>query len=346
MYLIAFFILLITFAASLSNLNRKIYYFFICFLFIFLGGFRWSVGTDWNTYISYFYNNSSFNDFINGDIKEFAYALSAFIFKSISDNYTYFLLFQSTIAASIFLFFLYTYSNGSILAVLLFFLNSIGNIYFVRQTIASAFFLLALHFFLKQKLGRSLFYQLIGVGFHYTSALLSFIFILSSRKIFYLGIFFFSLIFIFFNDYISNYFLFKISLYFSSGETDEFFSENYGGLTPIKLIWCLYLFFILYLCRLFSVYSSRDNAFSVHFFGVYTLLFILGIAIPQLNRLTQYFSVFEQIILSLIVAKINGWLKVFFVLFVLILYFVKYHFRISAWPEETDVFNTIFSGFF
>jgi hypothetical protein len=342
-YLIALLIVVFTLAASISNLNSKIYYICICIVLIILGGFRWGVGTDWSTYLTYFNTNITINEFLDGDIKEYAYALTAFVFKSIFENYTFFLLFQSTIVASIFLFFLYTYSKGSLFVVLLYFLNSIGNIYFVRQTIASAFFLLALHYLIQRKIGRGLFYQFVGVGFHYTSSLLSIFSIFLSKKIFIVIIFALPLFFFLFSEYITSYFLFKFSLYFLSGETNEFFYENYEALTPIKLIWCLYLIFIIYFCKILTIYSNRDNAFSGYFFYFYSVLFVLGIAIPQFNRLTQYFSVFEQIILSLIVAKIKGWLKVYFVIFILILYFAKYYFRISAWPGETDIYSALFS---
>jgi hypothetical protein len=343
MYLIAALTLIVISSAALANLKRNLLYIIFGFFLFLLGGFRWGVGTDWNSYFLHFNENTSLADFLGSDIKEFAYGFTAFSLKFIFHEYSFFLLFQSALVSFLFLFFLYKYSNGSRVALLLYFLNTIGNIYFVRQTVAAAFFLLTLHYFLSRKELRGFVSFFVGIGFHYTSLALSVLVIFSSKKYLILALIFLPLLFVFFGEYIVFYLSQKISLYFLSSETNEFFEDNYEGLTAVKLIWCLYLLIVLTFYKISSVKTCRSNAYAVYFFCIYIVLFVFGVAVPQLNRLTQYFSIFEQIVVALIVGQSKGVLKILLFLFFLILYLIKYHFRISAWPGETDIYNSIFN---
>jgi hypothetical protein len=338
-YLIAALILCFTLLASIVNFSNKLYYVFLGVFLFLLGGLRWGVGTDWQAYFEYFTENNTLIDFLDGEIKEFLFAICAFAFKSLSEQYTLFLLFQSAIVTAAYLLFLYKYTNGSRFVLMLYFLNSIGNIYFVRQTIASAFFLLSLHYFISRKLLLGLFSQILGVGYHYTSGVLVFFNAYISRKFLVIAFPVLFVLCVLFGDYISSYISLKMSLYFMSESANIFFEDNYEGLTSVKLIWIFYLMAIIYILKKVKIESSIDNAFAGTFFSIYTALFIVGIFAPQFNRFTQYFSVFEQVALVLILNECRGWRRVFFVLMVIILYCAKYYFRISSWPGETDIYK-------
>lgn len=103
---------------------------FPCIL-IFLGGFRWLTGTDWNNYYHFYVWHDNWQAYNNGEF-EFLYTVLNFICKQISSEYTFFLFIFSSLVVilktkalrqftrqcfGITLFLLYCYLTGDILAV-------------------------------------------------------------------------------------------------------------------------------------------------------------------------------------------------------------------------------------
>ncbi len=75
--------------------RQRVYQVFVLIYFILLilfAGLRWRTGTDWNPYIEYFQGQNNYRFF------ELGYVYLTALVKSVSHNYTFFLLVDSTIA--------------------------------------------------------------------------------------------------------------------------------------------------------------------------------------------------------------------------------------------------------
>ena len=147
-YLLAFFIyfcILFTLEANTNSRSIMLYnkiscYFIIPGVLIFLGGFRWLTGTDWNSYFYFFTNHDTWQDFNNGSF-EILYALLNFLSKTLYPSYTLFLL--------LFTFLIIVLKFNAIsklckyygVAIFLMYCYTAGDILAVRQTLASAILL-------------------------------------------------------------------------------------------------------------------------------------------------------------------------------------------------------------
>lgn len=123
-------------------------------LFLFLGTVRWQTGTDWNSYLLYFINNNSINDFFyNGYAFEKGYVLLNWGVKYLGGNYSAFLFFGVVvnllcfhIVAKKFL------KERLIFALLLYFSVFMGGIFVTRQLLATSICFLSLVFIIERKI--------------------------------------------------------------------------------------------------------------------------------------------------------------------------------------------------
>lgn len=115
----------------------RLNYAYLCIALVVIGGCRWLTGSDWPPYYNYFISFNTWHEFNNGTF-EILYALLNFIVKCFSSSYTAFLLvlhgltvlLKSKIIAR------YAFLPG--LVLFLFYCQSVGDIFAVRQTLSIA----------------------------------------------------------------------------------------------------------------------------------------------------------------------------------------------------------------
>jgi hypothetical protein len=144
--------------------ERKIYKYFLfitIFIFIIFDGLRWETGTDWDNY-KYSFDNAL-------DLKfnfELGYTFYIFILRSITNNYSIFLLVTSLIFYSIIFYKVFLFSKYSFFSILYLIATLPWYSGAIRQMLSLIFFLYAIEFCIKKKFLKFLFSILLGISFH------------------------------------------------------------------------------------------------------------------------------------------------------------------------------------
>jgi hypothetical protein len=143
------------FGLFVNKTKTFIYFSTVSFLFC-MSFLRWECGTDWNSYYLYFKRSTSL---IKSAQYEIGYSLMNFLIRSLTENYSIFLL----VYASLFFFikytFIYKYSNFLLIGLLASFSMFAGDIFFVRMNFATCITLFSTKFIFK----RNLFYFMICI---------------------------------------------------------------------------------------------------------------------------------------------------------------------------------------
>lgn len=322
--------------ACVRPMRNFAFVYFVVFAVIF-GGLRWSSGTDWQAYYGYFSDNTSLLDFISGDIKEPGHALYAYFVKSLGNNYTLYLVLLAAVISVINVRLLYVYTAGSAFVLCLYFLNTFGNIFFVRQTVAAAFVLLFLHRLNQKRLVGAALWLVCAVGFHYSAAVfvLAYYFVLhgKAKKIAFLSALGGGVLFAFYSPYIQE----KIFFYFISGATDDFYDESFTNFLSARGIWLVILTGVGWM--LYRAPRDKNDSFIVRVYIVLCGIFLLSFYLPLVSRFIQYFSFFEVAAFGMLVRNTRSSLvKVILGALVFCLYAYKLYAKLKFWPGETDVF--------
>lgn len=107
-------------------------------------GLRWEIGTDWEGY----YDAFMYEDNVHMGI---TYNCLIYCFKSISDNYTFFIILLSTISYSALGWLLLHYSPIPYISLCIYFCGTLGIMGSNRQLLAIAVCILSLHFIFKRR---------------------------------------------------------------------------------------------------------------------------------------------------------------------------------------------------
>jgi hypothetical protein len=302
-----------------------------------LGGLRWNAGTDWNSYLTYFDSNFSLDNFLNGDIREPVHAVYAYGVKAVFGAYSAYLVPLAIAISGINVVLLYRYSQGSAFVLCLYFLNTFGNIFFVRQTVASAFILLCLHQLrLGKKLGSFLSFC-IAVGYHFSAAVfgLAYVAVVKSTRLriaFLLALC--GIVAVAINlPYVQD----KIFFYFTSGATDDFYDDSFTSFLSARGLWLCIM--VLIAVILHQSARGEDEKFIARMYYMLCAISFGSFYLPLVSRFIQYFSFFEVVAFGIVVKSVrNQVLRIGLASVVLLLYGYKLYAKINFWPGETDVF--------
>jgi len=168
-YFAIFFILFIFSLCEIYGLRQtenKFFFSFLCFFLFILSFIRWKTGTDWETYNVFFDASIDWN--IESEF-EWGFARINEVVKILFDNYTVLLF----ILAIILFFFqstaLLKFSPYPVTSLLFLWSISFANIFFVRQSIATAILFFSIKYIRERKLFNFLLCLFVAMLFHRTS---------------------------------------------------------------------------------------------------------------------------------------------------------------------------------
>lgn len=151
------FTILILFLFSINEIiseNQKLkdQFLFVSFLLlVFVIGFRWETGTDWNNYLNTFkYANIAIKENIPNTM-EYSFLLFNYIVRSFTANYTIFLVLQAIIYYSIIIIVLRKMTKFTQTTLFLLFSSTLGYVGANRQLLAIAICFLGLNFLIDRK---------------------------------------------------------------------------------------------------------------------------------------------------------------------------------------------------
>jgi hypothetical protein len=335
-YLICAFGVLLSMLASVRPSRGLIFAYFMLFTAV-LGGLRWNSGTDWNAYFSYFSRNYSLDSFLNGDIQEPVHALYTYGIKNTLGSYSAYLIPLAITISVINISLLYRYANGSGFVLCLYFLNTFGCIFFVRQTVASSFALLFLHQLKKGKKLGSFLSLCVSVGYHYSAAVfgLAYVTVLKSTRLriaFLLvlsGIVAVAINF----PYVQE----KIFFYFISGATDDFYDDSFTSFLSARGLWLIIMVLLAFILR--KSVQTEDERFIARMYYVLCAISFGSFYVPLVSRFIQYFSFYEVVSFGIVVKSVrNQLLRFMLASVILLLYGYKLYAKINFWPGESDVY--------
>lgn len=145
------------------DVKKVFFWIFIIFLTLF-DGLRWETGTDWQSYHDAFMNSLD----VTPPGVEIAFVLYTWAIRSLTDNYSIYLLITTAIIYIGIFYTVFQITNYSFISVL--YLTATISWYSgsLRQMIASVFFIIALTYIYKQKVWKFLLTMSIGALFHNT----------------------------------------------------------------------------------------------------------------------------------------------------------------------------------
>lgn len=298
---IFFWLLLSTFFGAKKNKENKIYrynYYLIIVIICIYSFLRWERGTDWVPYYNNFVDNNSFYDYMTAWHFEKGFQLLNYFVKILNGNYTIFLMIQALIIQILFSITIYKNIENPIAGVFLLYCFSLGNIYFVRSTLALSIVFFSIKYIKSNEKIKFLLIILIASTIHITALFFIpaiYIYRLKLSKILYgillvvtvlLGIL-----------YLKN--LVKIIFEIISPHRLIYLDENINILKILIGTIAPRLVFLIYFL-LFIDFSKKSNEELVGYFNIYYFGVILSILLsfinPSLLRLSNMFEVFNLLI--------------------------------------------------
>lgn len=139
---------------ELCNIRKNIKLYIAIFLsivYILISGLRWN-NPDWIIYYPFFMENYTLDDFWTGPIPiDKGFGLINFLVKSFTDEYTILLFILAVIIIGIKVNFIIKFAMFPLISLLFWFGTYIGDIFFIRQTLAISITLIAFRYILKKQ---------------------------------------------------------------------------------------------------------------------------------------------------------------------------------------------------
>lgn len=129
--------------ASVNILMQKLVLIFFSSICLLLGGIRYNIGTDWESYYSFFIQGDSIDYFINQDSFEVGYALLNYVIKYLTNEYNALLLLISFICVMCFYNCSVCLAKYSITVTMILYASEFYGIFPVRTTIVAAMAMLS-----------------------------------------------------------------------------------------------------------------------------------------------------------------------------------------------------------
>lgn len=281
MYLFTFF-LLVLFAIDDVFLKKASYkkslVLFVIILLIFHDGFRWGVGTDWNSYHEYFLNCLEPKTVEY----EIGYTFISQFVRSLTSDYTYFLILHALIVYIIISYSIIKFAVNPLFTFLLFYCFMVGYLGMNRQYISFAICIYSYKFIFNKKPLYFIVCILIAFLFHSTALLFGFAYFFRNKiPTKYVIIVLSSFVLISLSGIINKL---PLNLFFlmseSIGDKATFYKENQFLTTNIvftilalikRSLWII-------LALVFDKYIKNKDAHYYFFFNLYllgTLIYLL-----------------------------------------------------------------------
>jgi len=340
---------------------------FFSFVLLFLSGIRWETGTDWSLYFGFFDQNDSFRDFITNDANnqgiEFGYGILNFIIKNLFNDYNVGLFIIAFLIIGIKFRWIYKYSMFPMVALFISFTTYLGDVFFVRQTLAIAITLIGFDFIIKKK--KYMFLLMVALaGTIHTSAIIFFPAYwiyhmnISNKKL--IGVATCALVFdvcgigtFILKEFMSIFsaddgkVFQKLYAYYLLGEQDENFGQAVDGTTRMFLAYIRRLVFLPFFFYFFKKLSAQDpyyeGCLKLVVFG-HAMFFLTSIiSIDFAGRLSLYYYVYEILLISSFMNlgdKLSSKMGIFFVIFMYSM--AKYFYLLYSLGEYYIPFHTLF----
>lgn len=355
---------------ELTNIKR-IYILWMLVIFsmilTFVSGIRWETGTDWNMYIEFFKKNNTLNDYIIASSEaqgvELGYGIINLIIKSFFNEYNIFLMLVGGFIISVKLKWMLKYSLFPACAVFINFSTYLGDIFFIRQTIALAVTLIAFKFIVRKEKYKFLFFVLLASTIHISAlAFIPAYWIYHSniKKKYIISLLIITILLDItkFNVSILNLFLEyfpsdtgkifqKIHEYYLLGQSGENFGQAVDNFFRMLLALVRRVFFLpIYICylnRLSKVNIYYRGCFNLVIFGNILFFVMSMISIDFSGRLSMYYYIYEVILISsLLVWKESIKYRLAMFCVVIIYCLMKYVYLIYSLHEYYLPYNTFF----
>lgn len=148
---------------------------FLSFIFLILASIRWKTGTDWVMYYDLYNNNNSLYDFlsVSDDVQaqEVGFCLLNWAVKSIFDDYNMLLFIIALIILVVKYDWYNRYMPFPLVALFVNFSSYLGDIFFIRQSLAIAITIFAFRYIVRKQLWLFISFVLIAGSMH-TSAII------------------------------------------------------------------------------------------------------------------------------------------------------------------------------
>ena len=132
---------------KIKKFHKLIIIYLLAMIYIFLSATRWS-GLDWQMYYDFFLYNNSYDDFVNNPLGiDFGYGIINYLVKSFTDEYSVLISILAIIIISIKVNFILKFAMFPLLTMFYWFGTYMGDIFFIRQTLAVAITLIAFRFY-------------------------------------------------------------------------------------------------------------------------------------------------------------------------------------------------------
>lgn len=351
MYYFLLLILTLQMFAKKLQFKNKIFFLKIWIsIFIILSTIRWERGTDWKPYYENYTNNNSFIEFMEAIHFDKGYQFLNYGLKLIYSDYTFFLFFQSVVIGIIYYYMLKKYSDNIFISLWLYFVYYMGNLFFVRSTLALAIILLSINYIIKQKKKTFLLLVLLASSIHYSALIFLpayFIFnkIEFSKK---------QILFLLFLTILGILFLDEgIKIIFQNLYPHRmvYFEKNYISTLGMKQKYLVKailtrIFFII--SYIFLIDKTERNAkITKGFFKLYLIGALLNILIsninPMLSRVVEYYEISQLFLISKINFMTKNNLKRIIGLLIIIYFIYNFMISLNSYKELYIPYKTIFN---
>ncbi|MFC6098064.1 EpsG family protein [Flavobacterium qiangtangense] len=355
-YFITFFIL---FTFSLIEIlqsgerGKKAMHIISFLVLVFVIGFRWETGTDWDIYLETFlhsFNYNSIAEFSEG--MEVGYLMMNYLIRQITEDYSIFLIIHAILFYGVVVKVFTKLVPYPQIALLLFFCINIGVTGSNRQLLAIAICLVGL-LYLSVRQNKKFVISVIAATFFHTSAFVFFIYYFLNRNIksLYLYISIIVSIGIGLTSLPNQLFsLFGFLGSFAESKTQAYELVAQDSLAEFELS-LLGLLKRLIFVIVFIMYRKKITL-KVPLYNLFLNSYIVGVIfyflfsnsfIIMVNRGSLYFNLMESLLLSLLLVLFKRKIdKMVFTFFLLILSIFLFYQSIAPYPDLFDPYKGIF----
>lgn len=291
--------------AYFGRIHKILFFIFILILFS-LATLRWETGTDWDNYLSYY---NAIPSYALGDwYMEYGYSFVNYFVKVVFDKYTILLAILALMLYAAMGITIYRYSVFPILSLAIWVAMSLGDMFFVRNTIAIALAVFSVRYIVERDIMKFLLVILVAMLFHRTALVfLPAYFVYSmklSRVTLILGIGITLIIGLFFSEMfvsgigklLGGAFEEKIKTYVSVG-IDATYGSAYSS-TTVLLRGAVNRSLILVVLLIWMNKERQEDSLLNGFINFYVLgLLLFFVTVPlstAMGRIPAYYNVFQM----------------------------------------------------
>jgi hypothetical protein len=303
-------------------------------------GLRWETGTDWNPYFDHFISIDSWDStspLYNGF--EFGYNLYVYLFKLVSSDYSFFLLFHAVTFYIILYKGLINYTVNPAMSLLLFYSLFIGITGANRQLLALALCVYSVKYIFNRDVFKFLLMISLATLLH-TSSLLFLIMYLLNRDIrINVILTFFILIFLFRIYDIPNNFFSFLGDAFGLGPKADFYlamQKEAGDTVSVIGIFKRMIVFFTFLVlrkRIVEKFKEFNLFFNGYFVGVLIYVAFAGTSGVMISRGSVYFNFMEVLLWPSLFFILKPNVKFILGLFLIVLSVVYFFQSISPYSD-------------